>query len=755
MKKSLLFILSLSLLLSLLTGCTSRLADPPFSDQNLIVARNYDSLLKLIDEQKANTRDFMMMAPGMAVEDGAAAESAGQKNTADYSRTNIQVEGVDEADIIKTDGRYLYLINNGRLTIVDAADPAALRIVSELSWTNHQITGSVSQGETPQELFIDSQAQRLILLLSGYEQEIREVDVSEITVPTASHAGSDVGTGSDGSDAIAPDQDDEQDPVVVTASSASAVDSDESAVSSDGAAESEAGAESPDELSEDERRKLEEAAEAEAITRTERGEPVDVPAPDMIYVTRYRDYVTSIVFDISQPEEPVEISRLSQEGAYLTSRRIGSSVYVASQTAMVWMYDMGLTAEDDRDTLPQTRMDDGEWETIPVDHIGVVPDRSNDTQLTISAFTTDASSGDPTVISLLGTTGQVYASASNLYVAAWQWGQPDDPDGRPAESTMIYRFALRPGQIEAAGAATVPGSVLNQFSMDEHNGYFRIATTLQSAWDEKGEFTGSSQLHVLDSNLKAVGSVLDIAPGEMIKSARFMGERAYLVTFETVDPLFVIDLGQPQQPTILGELKIPGYSTYLHPYSDTLLLGFGYDVESSGDRLTHLGLKVSLFDVSDVTQPREHSTLIFGGSGSYSDLLYNHKSLLFDQARRMIAFPATLMPEGQMDDNREMAYMPEFSGLMILSTDENNHLTERARISQDTTQDGWYYDQLQRAVTIGETLLTTSSQTVRSYQMPDFTPLDQIDLPGYRQTTDVRPESEPAEAPEEPAEPQD
>ena len=696
MRKLTLILLVLSLLLTLLSGCSKEPGTSSFEDQNLMFAGDYRSLLKLIGEQKADGRQYgieMTGAPGAAAEDSADGAGSGEMNNAGYSRTNLQVEGVDEADIIKTDGRYIYLINNGRLTIVDAANPADLRMASELSWASYETMASGSRGESPQELFIDSENQRLILLLSGYEQEISEVDGSDMTGATTAPGTDGGGSGSDGIETAVPDTD-------------------------DGSG------------------------------------PVDLPAPDVIYVTRYRDYVTTIVFDISEPAAPAEVSRLSQEGSYLTSRRIGSSVYVVSQTAAFWMMDMGRTASTEMDTLPETRVNDGEWKTVPVDSIGVVPGRSRDSQLTISAFTSDGSSGDPKVISLLGTTGQVYASSTHLYVAAWQWNESNDPSSPPVESTMMYRFALRPGQIEAASSVSVPGSVLNQFSMDEHNGYLRVATTMQSAWNEKGEFTGSSQLHVYDQALRPVGSVSGIAPGEMIKSARFMGDMAYLVTFETVDPLFVIDLSQPQNPTILGELKIPGYSTYLHPYNDNMLLGFGYDVDASGDRLTQLGLKVSLFDISDVSRPREHSTITLGGSGSYSELLYNHKSLLFDRERRMIAFPVSLMPESDVDDGREIAYMPDFTGLMILTADANDNLSEMGRISHGSTDDFWYYDQMQRAITIGDTLYTTSSRMIRSHQMPGFAELGRLELPGYQKPTDDMPAEDGAEAPDGTVKPQ-
>ncbi|MDD4462354.1 MAG: beta-propeller domain-containing protein, partial [Eubacteriales bacterium] len=261
MRKLSLILLVLSLLLTLMSGCSAEPGTSSFEDQNLMFAGDYRSLIKLIGEQKADLRQYsiqMTGEAGVAAEDSADGAGSGETNDTDYSRTNLQVEGVDEADIIKTDGRYIYLINNGRLTIVDAANPADLRMASELSWASYETMASGSRGESPQELFIDSENQRLILLLSGYEQEISEVDGSDMTGATTAPGTDGGGSGSDGIETAVPDTD-------------------------DGSG------------------------------------PVDLPAPDVIYVTRYRDYVTSIVFDISQPDAPAEVSRLSQEGSYLTS----------------------------------------------------------------------------------------------------------------------------------------------------------------------------------------------------------------------------------------------------------------------------------------------------------------------------------------------------------------------------------------------------------------------------------------------------
>ena len=189
----------------------------------------------------------------------------------------------------------------------------------------------------------------------------------------------------------------------------------------------------------------------------------------------------------------------------------------------------------------------------------------------------------------LGSGQNVYASPENLYVALTSYRYRIMPveaktlSLSPASttSTSIYRFKLEDGSLTYTGKGEVPGSILNQFSMDEYNNYFRIATTQGESW-RTDEYTSRNNLYILDSDLKIAGKIEDIAPGERIYSVRFTGNRAYMVTFKNVDPFFVLDLSDPHQPEILGALKIPGYSDYLHPYDENHVIGFGKDTVEVG-----------------------------------------------------------------------------------------------------------------------------------------------------------------------------
>ena len=216
------------------------------------------------------------------------------------------------------------------------------------------------------------------------------------------------------------------------------------------------------------------------------------------------------------------------------------------------------------------------------------------------------------------------------------------------EKTIIHKISIDGGDLKYKTAGEVPGVVLNQFSMDEDKGYFRIATTKNRNWssfDDWSEQQSYNNLYVLNDKMKVVGKVEKLAEGEKIYSVRFMQNRAYLVTFKQVDPLFVIDLSSPTNPKVLGKLKIPGYSSYLHPYDETTLIGLGKD---SGN--WDAKLKLSLFDVSNVGDPKEIDTYVLEGKRSDSIALNDHKAFLFSKDKNLLVIPASYEEQGTIED---------------------------------------------------------------------------------------------------------
>jgi len=213
------------------------------------------------------------------------------------------------------------------------------------------------------------------------------------------------------------------------------------------------------------------------------------------------------------------------------------------------------------------------------------------------------------------------------------------------EETVVYRFRLNGLNVTAEAKGSVPGYVLDQFSMDEYNGYFRIATTA-TTYNRSGEsfrLITVNNVYILNMSLVIIGKLENIAPGERIYAARYMGNIMYLVTFRRVDPLYGIDLSNPERPRVLGYLKIPGYSEYLHPYKDKYLIGIGYNTDERGKIK---GLKVALFNISDVTNIKEISAVVLNKTGLWSPLFKDHKAFLLREDKGYFAFPVRGIENG-------------------------------------------------------------------------------------------------------------
>jgi hypothetical protein len=242
---------------------------------------------------------------------------------------------------------------------------------------------------------------------------------------------------------------------------------------------------------------------------------------------------------------------------------------------------------------------------------------------------------------LLERAHQVYASQGSLFVAEQHdWTSWEDSKERQ-DHTYLHRLDFTTESARYVASGGVPGHVLNQFSMGEDQGYLRIATTGED-W-RSGKADQANNVFVLaaqGSRLARVGELRAIAPGERIYAARFLGGRGYVVTYKKVDPLFTLDLRSPSAPRIAGELKIPGFSTYIHPLADDHLLTIGRETIPGGrdfDWFQELSLQV--FDVSDLSNPRLRHKEVFGNRSSSSDALYDHKAFNFFASRGLLAIP--------------------------------------------------------------------------------------------------------------------
>ena len=280
------------------------------------------------------------------------------------------------------------------------------------------------------------------------------------------------------------------------------------------------------------------------------------------------------------------------------------------------------------------------------------------------------------------------------------------------------------GKINFKAEANIEGAINNQFSMDEKDDYFRIATTIGKTYNM--DDSTSNSLYILDDKLQEVGRLDGIAKGEKIYSVRYVGNRAYVVTFKEIDPLFVIDLSDVRNPKILGELKIPGYSTYLHPYDETHLIGFGYDTKPnySDTGVVNDGLKMSMFDISDFNNPKEMFTVKIGKQGTQSPLANNHKALLFSKEKNLIAFPISIYENGKREYKAQ-----------IYDIDLNKGFTLKGEINHnvnDVTDTIKYYSNyklnIERIIYSNDVFYTLSKGLIKASDMNSLKEITKINL---------------------------
>lgn len=341
------------------------------------------------------------------------------------------------------------------------------------------------------------------------------------------------------------------------------------------------------------------------------------------------------IYDITDRANPVLFSEFSQDGYYNTSRLIGDVMYLISNKGSYYIYrnSIGDFFASKDDFIPCIEVD-GVSSQIPAENICVIGEPSGSQFTVVSAI--DIKSGQPVnTLSILGETQTVYCSSKNLYLTREHYNGKD--------LLTVTKIALNGGEFDITAQGEVKGHLLNQFSLDEYNGNLRLAVTNYIEKEEDGSWVYNTEnaVYVLNEDLELIGSVDGLARGERIYSARFMGEKIYMVTFKETDPLFVIDASDPTAPKVLGELKIPGFSNYLHPFGEDMLIGFGEDIEFNEEfnSTKRKGLKLSLFDVSDPTNPIEVDTVTFGDAYSHSDAQYDHKQILFDAKRSLFGFP--------------------------------------------------------------------------------------------------------------------
>lgn len=564
---------------------------------------------------------------------------AKQDTDSSFSETNVQVEGIDEGDIVKTDGEYIYALRNNVLTITRVQGNGSMQIITE-----HKLA---EQSDTDQfyanELYLDNG----FIVLVGQGTEAPEVDPPK---------------------------------------------------------------------------PIDSANSARMI------------APDY-YWPSYQQFAEVRLYRMAG--ETVELERtVSIKGNSLSTRLKDGRLYLVSSDGPQYWYPMPLSAEASagvpvfKDTASSTELRDA----VPCNRVAILPQYRQSRYITTTVIPVDAST-PVNHDTILASGDTVYMSHNNLYVAGQEWNYGWGRAVNSKQTTNVYRFAVQNDGIEYQATGSVPGRIINQFAMDEYEQGFRIATTIDQSFGavplmqpgmEAQMNKSTNNLFVLNFAMQTVGEITNIAPGETIYSVRFMGDRTYMVTFKKVDPFFVIDTSDPRNPTILGQLKLPGYSDYLHPYDENHIIGFGKEAVAAKDEdfAWYQGMKVALFDVSDVTNPTLKDSATIGDRGTSSELLYNHKALLFEKDRNLMAFPIaihTLTEEQKQDNNEGNAWGEQtFQGAIVYTVNENG-FSERGKVTHYTQDDmlklgsHYYGKNIERIIRIGQSLYTIGQTGIQAH----------------------------------------
>ncbi|MBO5106109.1 MAG: beta-propeller domain-containing protein [Clostridia bacterium] len=408
------------------------------------------------------------------------------------------------------------------------------------------------------------------------------------------------------------------------------------------------------------------------------------------------------LYDVSTPYAPKQKKEVTFSGNLLSSRLIKNNIYLFTNE---YFYEKP-NENDVCSYVPSVQIDGDAPCPVAEEDICIFKgaiDRSY-----TSVFLVDTESGKITDSkSTVGGGSTIYANTKAIYLAANDISSSyftRETIDEYKNKTRLIRFDIKDGGITAVAEGEVDGTPLNQFSMDEHNGYFRIVTTVTTAYDTK------NAVYVLDSQLKIVGKTTDIAKGERVYSVRFMGDTGYFVTFRQVDPLFAVDLSNPKEPKILSALKIPGFSNYMHPWGDGMMLGIGADADEKTGAVK--GIKLSMFDISDPKNVTEKDKEILDILGS--DVGVEHKAILANFNKNLIGFAAN-------DGN-----------YYLYSYAKDKGFTKKATLKIPRNEDAeiyysyYFYAQNTRGIYIGDYFYLCGPNGINSYSLLNFKEIDSL-----------------------------
>ncbi len=555
---------------------------------------------------------------------GNSASNSNETSVKDYSTTNIQVENVDEADITKTDGDYIYSISENDVIITNVINPEEIKIEARISGKG-----------VPEDLIL-------------YKDKL--VIISE--------------------------------------------DNDKS---------------------------------------------------KMYYnYSSYNSNTIVEVYDIAQRDVPKLIKSYQLNEPYYTSRCINNKLYVIASG----------TLRKENNEIKIDYYEDNKTKNLELDNIKYLKDINTKKQTLFSMVDLDGAEKDIKLNSYLIDISNAYISENSIYLLDQKYDYrgyappisslfglkgilgpfeyENEQENSSGYKTEIYKFdILKDGQVKYSAKTKIEGKTINQYSLDEANGHLRIAL-----YDDDG-----ARVAIFDENLKQIGITQYVAKGEKMYSSRFIGDKAYLVTYKTVDPLFVIDLSDEKEPRVLGKLKIPGYSTYLHPYDENHLIGIGMETEevinrNSSGKVTStiskiVGMKMALFDVTDVNNPKQISSTVIGDRRTTSAILTNPKALLFSKEKNLIAIPVNNYSEDFEIESSSNSYSTLESsyknynknyvaeGYFVYNIDIENGFKLKGTVTHEVSNErpeyNYYYNRsrLLRGLYIEDNLYTVSETNVK------------------------------------------
>jgi inhibitor of cysteine peptidase len=600
--------------------------------------------------------------------DNAAAPSAtGAGQTADeYSQTNIQVQGVDEPDIVKNDGEYIYTASGNKVVIVDAYPADGMGIASEIDFGEDYVSN----------LFLNDD--KLVVFVGHYEyvdSGIRCNDMFSFGVRCGGYSREETRVYVyDISDRENPSKEDEFD-FSGNYVDARMIDNYVYLISSKSVYRN----------------------YLELPYYRINGDEVKIGASDISYI---REPDESYVFDTIAAID-IGSGEVNTE-TYLWG--YSNSIYVSADNVYI-TYQKQISQE----SIIDRYLDEVLLPALPNKVANEIKDVWEDDDKTLSEKESEIGDIFGNYLSELET-DEMYNFQSELENKAFEFFKEIEKE---QEKTVIHRIGVDGLNIEHEAGGEVPGRVLNQFSMDEYDESFRIATTT-GGWDAS---ENENNVYVLNLDLNAVGKLEGLAKGEQIYSARFMGERAYLVTFRQTDPLFVVDLSVPTEPKVIGELKVTGYSGYLHPYDENYLLGIGMEASTSGRTQ---GVKVSLFDVSDFENPREVGKYVVEKGWSSSDAVYDAKAVLFDKERNLLVIPVSYNEEtsGKWD---------YWQGAYVFDVDLNGIELKGTITHQNGSE--YYSGYVRRSLFMDDVLYTVSDVKIKANWLSDLSSISEVELP--------------------------